>query len=73
MLSCVHGDEQIYLKVSVNEALEFIIESSFVELPVVHQLCKKHRHRISESTLHWLLREIFEWSLYYGMQELKRY
>ena len=40
VFGCITDNEQIRLKVSVNEALEFIVESNFIELPIVHQLHK---------------------------------
>ncbi|XP_028419012.1 uncharacterized protein LOC114544629 [Dendronephthya gigantea] len=60
--SCIFGylaeNGDIIHKVSLNEALEFTIESSSLSLPENHELYVKHKRSISKVRIQWLLNEV---------------
>lgn len=60
--SCIFGylaeNGGIIHKVSLNEALEFTIESSSLSLPENHELYVKHKRSISKVRIQWLLNEV---------------
>lgn len=62
--SCIFGylaeNGDIIHKVSLNEALEFTIESSSLSLPENHELYVKHKRSISKVRIQWLLNEVQE-------------
>eukprot|EP00795_Rhopilema_esculentum_P004986 gene4986-21354_t len=62
-----HG--QIDLNFSVDESLEFLVETNFNELPVDHLLYKNYKHSICRQRIHWLLSEIQEWHICLGITD----
>ncbi len=71
--SCIFGflDEHgnIIQRVTVDEALEFSIESSALSLPDNHELYEKYKRSVTKVRIQWLLSEVTQLQLCSGIRD----
>jgi hypothetical protein len=72
-LSCIFGylaeNGNIIHKVTVNEALEFSVESSSLYLPDNHKIYEKYKRSVAKVRIQWLLMEIKQLTLCSGIRD----